>query len=176
MTQNNSTFTVVTKDRNGALRRSIFVSRATLVVNAERVRYEGDVPADRSQVEERGVAVKVTISALQPGDFVVGSVCNGGRRSFEVLAGAVPAALVAQLPEFADIAENRFVVPADAVSEEGLVNTAGLTVREQFVAGVKQVENFGEPTLAELRERANDVVVLTNGPTVVEFPGAVRVN
>ncbi len=143
MTQDKTTFAVVTKDHMGALRSTIFVSRQSLVANVEPM---------LDDAERTGS--KVTINPLQPGDFVVRSVRNGRRRKFEVLAGAVPVALVAQLPEFADLDENRFIVPASAVSEEGVVATAGLAVRQQF----------------------DDVVVLTDGAEVVEMPGATRVN
>ncbi|MDZ4836300.1 MAG: hypothetical protein SGJ27_21175 [Candidatus Melainabacteria bacterium] len=158
MTQN--TFTIVTNDLNGTLRSTIFASRALLVANVEPMPYEADVTADhRNQTAKRGSALKVTLQDFQDGDFVVRSVVNGSRRKFEILQGAVPASLVAQLPEFADIAENHFIVPASAVSEEGLVETNGLEQRAQFASGV-----------------INDIVVLTDGQALVDFPGAVRVN
>lgn len=150
MTQDKTTFAVVTRDHMGALRSAVFVSHADMIANVEPMPNEGD---------DRTTGIKLTVKQVMPGQFVVRSVLNGRRRKLEVLAGAVPAALVAPMTEFADIEDNRLVVPASAVSEEGVVAVEGLAVREQFAAGL-----------------VNDVVVLKDGATLVEMPGAIRVN
>lgn len=146
MTQSNNNrivVPVVTKEGAGALASTIFASRPGLVAT-EPLEYEG------------GVAVKAIIAGLTEGDFVVRSVKAGKRRSFQVLAGEVPAALAASQTGFANIVDNQFVVPAEAVTESGEVAMAGLAARTVFGAG--------------------DVIVLTEGELPADFAGAHRVN
>ncbi len=144
MTQSNSNtvLPVVTMDHFGALRSAIFASRPGLV-KTEPLQHD------------TGRAVKATISGVGEGDFVVRSVKAGPRRTFHILAGAVPAVVARDIPGFASIVDNHFIVPASAVSESGEVAMAGLKARTEFGAG--------------------DVIALEDGDSVVDFAGAVRV-
>ncbi len=156
MTQN-LTFPVVTSDANGKLRSELFASRPDLVTRVKPLDYEADRQADpRQQPDLRGTVVKVTISGeLQSGDFVVRSVVNGNRRKFEVLAGVVPVALLAQCP-VADIAENKYFDWKNVVADDSYTPTCPI---DAFTAGSK-----------------TDVIYLDGGDSVVPFPGAVRIS
>jgi hypothetical protein len=144
MTQFNKTIVpVITKDHDGRLLSAIFASR------------EGLVTTEPLQ-HDTGKAVKATISGLGAGDFVVRSVQAGKRRSFHVLAGAVPAAVAHRIPGFASIVDNRFHVESDAVTRDGSVMTDDLKARDMFGVG--------------------DTIVLEDGGNLAEMDGAVRVS
>lgn len=134
---------VITSDHGGKLVSALFASRETIV---------STTPVEH----ETGKAVMARIGGLGEGDFVVRSTRSGNRRSFHVLAGAVPAVIARNIPGFASIVDNRFIITDDAVLPNGDVNTDGLEARTMFNAG--------------------DVIVLEDGTQLAELVGAVRVN
>jgi hypothetical protein len=134
---------VITSDHGGKLVSALFASREA-IVNTTPVEHE------------TGKAVMATINGLGEGDFVVRSTRSGKRRSFHVLAGAVPAVVAKDIPGFASIVDNRFIITDDAVLPNGDVNTDGLKARTMFGEG--------------------EVIVLDDGDHLAEMVGAVRVN
>ncbi len=134
---------VITSDHGGKLVSALFASRETIV---------STTPVEH----ETGKAVMARIGGLGEGDFVVRSTRSGNRRSFHVLAGAVPAVIARNIPGFASIVDNRFIITDEAVLPNGDVNTDGLEARTMFNAG--------------------DVIVLEDGDKLAEMVGAVRVN
>ena len=140
MTQN---IPVITSDHGGKLASALFASRESIVKTT---------PIEH----ETGKAVIASISDVRDGDFVVRSIRSGNRRSFHVLAGAVPAAIAQNIPGFASIVDNRFIITDDAVLPNGDVKTDSLDARSMFYTG--------------------DVIVLEDGDQLAEMVDAVRVN